>query len=93
MMRHALLAAALLPLLAGGCLARAAVDVVTLPVKATAKAVDWSTTSQAEADRNAGRKMRKAEEREARDRRKWEQECRKRERDDCARYDGYQAER
>ncbi|MET0361405.1 MAG: hypothetical protein ABW048_06600 [Sphingobium sp.] len=42
-----------------GCIARTAVDVVTLPVKAGAKAVDWSTTSQEEADRNRGREMRK----------------------------------
>jgi hypothetical protein len=48
-------AMALLP----GCIARTAVDVVTLPVKAGAKAVDWSTTSQEEADRNRGREMRK----------------------------------
>jgi hypothetical protein len=51
--------AAALPLLTGGCLAKTAVDVVTLPVKATSKAVDWTTTSQSEADRNYGRKMRK----------------------------------
>ena len=76
-----------LPLLVGGCLARAAVDVATLPVKAASKAVDWSTTSQSEADRNAGRKQRKAREREARDRRRWEKDCRKQRRDDCARYE------
>ncbi len=51
----ALAAIALLP----GCIARTAVDVVTLPVKAGAKAVDWTTTSQEEADRNHGREMRK----------------------------------
>ena len=78
--------ALLLPLLAGGCLARAAVDVVTLPVKATGKVIDWSTTSQSEADRNRGREMRKAEERDARERKRWQKECRKHERDDCDRY-------
>ena len=57
-------AAAVLPLLTGGCLAKTAVDVVTLPVKAGSKAVDWTTTSQSEADRNYGRKMRKQEERD-----------------------------
>ena len=42
-----------------GCVAKAAWDVATLPVKAGGKAVDWSTTSQEEADRNRGREMRK----------------------------------
>lgn len=34
-------------------------SIATLPVKATGKVVDWSTTSQDEADRNRGREMRK----------------------------------
>ncbi len=42
--------------LLGGC------SVATLPVKATGKWVDWSTTSQDEADRNRGREMRKRDE-------------------------------
>ena len=42
-----------------GCIAKTAVDIVTLPVKAGAQVVDWSTTSQDEADRNYGREMRK----------------------------------
>jgi hypothetical protein len=50
-----------LPLLAGGCVVKTAANVVTLPVKAGAKAVDWTTTSQDEADRNRGREMRKRE--------------------------------
>lgn len=50
-----------LPLLAGGCVVKTAVNVATLPVKAGAKAVDWTTTSQDEADRNRGRAMRKHE--------------------------------
>ena len=63
-MRRVLLTTAmLLPMLAGGCAAKTAFDVVTLPVKATSKAVDWTTTSQSEADRNAGRKARKERER------------------------------
>jgi len=66
-----------LPPLAGGCLARTAVDVVTLPVKAGSKAVDWSTTSQSEADRNYGRKMRKQEEKEGRERKKADEAARK----------------
>jgi len=36
--------------------------IVTAPVKIAAKGVDWATTSQSEADRNRGRKIRKAEE-------------------------------
>ncbi len=85
-----LIAAALLPLLAGGCL-RTAASIATFPVKATSKAVDWTTTSQSEADRNYGRKMRKQEAREGADRRRWAQECRKQQRADCDRYDGYRA--
>lgn len=46
-----------------GCLARAAVDVVTLPVRAVGKGVDLATTSQSEADENRGREIRKREER------------------------------
>lgn len=37
--------------------------IVTAPVKATAQVVDWTTTSQDEADRNRGRAMREREER------------------------------
>ena len=51
----------------GGCVvgtvASAAVDVVTLPVKAVSAGVDAVTTSQAEADRNRGRALRLAEDR------------------------------
>jgi hypothetical protein len=46
-----------------GCLARAAADVVTLPVRAVGKGVDLATTSQSEADENRGREIRKREER------------------------------
>ncbi|WP_260926109.1 hypothetical protein [Novosphingobium sp. 9] len=65
-MKHAALIAslaalALAPALSG-CIAKTAVNVVTLPVKAGSKAVDWTTTSQSESDRNRGRKMRKQEE-------------------------------
>ena len=89
MIRKALLAsAALLPLLTGGCLAKTAFDVATLPVKAAGKAVDWTTTSQSEADRNYGKKMRKQEEAEGADRKAWEKECRKHKRDDCDHYEG-----
>lgn len=46
-----------------GCLARAAVDVVTLPVKAVSAGVDAATESQSEADEKRGREIRKREER------------------------------
>lgn len=45
-----------------GCLAKAAVGVVTLPVRAVSKGVDMATTSQSEADENRGREIRKREE-------------------------------
>ncbi len=41
-----------------GCVKTEA-HVVTLPVKATGKAVDWTTTSREEADRNRGKELRK----------------------------------
>jgi len=52
-------------LLLPGCIAKTALDVATMPVKATAQAADWATTSQDESDRNYGRKMREQEAREA----------------------------
>lgn len=54
------------PFLLGGCLARTAVSLVTLPVKAAGAGVDALTTSQAEADQRRGREIREAEEREGR---------------------------
>ena len=75
----------ILPLLAlslSGCLARAAVDVVTLPVHAAGKAVDWTTTSQAESDRNRGRMMRKEEARIRKEQRKEARERAREERED-----------
>ncbi|MCC2980532.1 hypothetical protein [Sphingomonas sp. IC4-52] len=80
-------AAALLPLTAGGCV-RTAASVVTAPFKAAGQVVDWTTTSQDEADRNYGRKMRKKEAREGRERREWEKRCRK-DPENCGSYDGY----
>ena len=65
-MLFVLSAALLLP----GCIAKTALDVATMPVKATSQAADWATTSQDESDRNYGRKMRKQEAREARERKK-----------------------
>jgi hypothetical protein len=64
-----LMALTMLPLL-GGCIASAAVDVVTLPVKAASKTVDLLTTSQSEADEKRGRAVRKQEECLAREERR-----------------------
>jgi hypothetical protein len=90
MRRLVLCLAVALPLLAGGCIAKTAVDVVTFPVKAGGKVVDWSTTSQEEADRNYGKKMREKEAREGKERKKHEKECRKHP-DTCGDYQGYRA--
>jgi hypothetical protein len=59
----ALLALILAALALQGCLARAAADVVTLPVRAVSKGVDVATTSKSEADEKRGREIRKREER------------------------------
>ncbi len=58
-----LLALALSALALQGCLAKAAVDIVTLPVRAVSAGVDAATTSQSEADEKRGRDIRKREER------------------------------
>ena len=46
-----------------GCLAKTAVDVVTLPVKVASSGVDMATSSQSEADQKRGREIRQREER------------------------------
>ena len=62
----------------GACaVANAAVDVVTLPVKAVSKGVDLATTSQSEADEKRGRALRKAEEDFGRRHREWQEDCRR----------------
>ena len=58
-----LLFAPLAALLLSGCLARTALDVVTLPVKVASKGIDLATTSQSEADQKRGREIRQREER------------------------------
>jgi len=66
-----------------GCLAKTAVDLVTLPVRAATAVVgagiDAVTTSQAEADRERGRQLREEDERRGREAREKE---RRGERDD-----------
>lgn len=64
-MMHALKlsALALAALALQGCLAKAAVSAVTLPVKVASRGVDLATESQSEADQKRGREIRKREER------------------------------
>jgi hypothetical protein len=88
-MRILPIVAALTPLLATGCLSTVG-KVVTAPVKVASKAVDWTTTSQSEADRNYGKKMRKQEEREGRERKAHDKACRK-DPANCGPYDGFRA--
>ena len=68
---------AAIPLLLSGCIARTAVDIVTLPVKVVSAGVDAATTSQSEADQRRGREIREAEEREGREARRREREARR----------------
>lgn len=72
---------AALPLLAGGCIAKAALDIATMPVRAGAQVADWATTSQDEADRNYGRRQREKEARDGAERKRADRERRDRERD------------
>ena len=69
--------------LLSGCLARTAVDVVTLPVRVVSAGVDAVTTSQSEADERRGRELREAEEREGREARRREREERRRQRNEA----------
>ncbi|HWI76421.1 MAG TPA: hypothetical protein VNS53_04985 [Sphingomicrobium sp.] len=78
MKKLAILAA--LPLLSGcivGTVAKTAVDVATIPVKVASAGVDAATTSQAEADQNRGREMRKEDERRGREARAMAERCRR----------------
>ena len=70
----------LLPAVLSGCVvgtvAKTAVDVVALPVKAASAGVDAVTTSQAEADQKRGREMRKQDEERGRLYRDAQKRCR-----------------
>jgi hypothetical protein len=71
-----------------GTIASTAVDIATLPVKVAGHTVDAVTTSQAEADENAGRAARRADERLGRELRALAERCRKGQTlpsDDCRR--------
>ncbi len=61
--RLILIAAPLVPLMLGSCLAKTAFDVATAPVRVASGAVDLATTSQSEADEKRGRELRRREER------------------------------
>ena len=84
----------LLPLASAGCVSTAA-SIVKAPFQVAGKAVDWTTTSQEEADRNYGRKMRKEEAREGKERREFDKRCRRDpDGDECRRgYQGFVAGR
>ena len=86
MRKICLLSAPVAMLLLPGCIAKTALDVATMPVRAGAQAADWATTSQDEADRNYGRRMREQEARDAREQKKAEKQRRR----ECRRagYDG-----
>ncbi|MDB5694365.1 MAG: hypothetical protein JWO81_3428 [Alphaproteobacteria bacterium] len=69
----------IIPILAlglSGCLAKTAIDIVTLPVKAVSAGVDAVTTSQKEADEKRGRQLRRHEECMGKEARKAEKEHR-----------------
>lgn len=79
-MRIFLLVAAAMPFLSGcvvGTVAKTAVDVATLPVKAVSAGVDAATTSQKEADEKRGRELRKQDEERGKQLRLAEERCRK----------------
>jgi len=90
-MRIAPLVCLPLVLATGGCISTAA-SIVKAPFQVAGKAVDWTTTSQEESDRNYGRKMRKQEAQEGRERKKAAEQCRKHpdDRQACD-YSGYRA--
>ncbi|QZP08635.1 hypothetical protein [Caenibius sp. WL] len=60
-----------------GCVARAAADIVTAPVKIVGGAVDMATTSQSEADEKRGRALRKQDERYGQLERSYRKEARR----------------
>lgn len=78
-----------------GCLARAAVDVVTAPVRVAGKAVDVATTSQSEADEARGREIRRREEQLGKLQREYEkqvEDCEDGDRSACRNAEETQAE-
>jgi hypothetical protein len=82
------LIAPLLALSLGGCLAKTAVDVVTLPVRATAAGVRAVTPSHKKADEKRGRAMRKHDECMGREARQAQKEGRQPDETRCPDPDG-----
>jgi hypothetical protein len=76
-MRALLLLAASLCLSACYTVAKTAVDVVSLPVKAVSAGVDAATTSQSEADEKRGRELRRQDEERGKQARAMAERCRK----------------
>ena len=68
--------------LLSGCIARTAVGIVTLPVRAVGAGIDAVTTSQSEADQRRGRQIREEEERLGREASRRERDERRRDRDE-----------
>jgi hypothetical protein len=60
-----------------GTVAKAAVDVATLPVKVASAGVDAATTSQSEADEKRGRELRRQDEERGKQARLAQERCRK----------------
>lgn len=84
-MRASLFIAVVAAPLLSGCVSTAA-SIVTAPVRAAAQVVDWTTTSQDEADRARGREVRRQEEalgRVARQLERAERRCRDGNEDAC----------
>ncbi|QKG70919.1 hypothetical protein HQR01_05770 [Erythrobacter mangrovi] len=74
-MRRLVLSASLpAALLLQGCIAKAAYDVATAPVRVASKGVDLATTSQSEADQKRGREIRQREARLAKLQRQYEKQ-------------------
>lgn len=90
-MRHTVLTLFALPFLLTGCVvgtvAKTAVDVVTLPVKAVSAGVNAATPSRKDADEKRGREARREDEARGKQIRLAEERCRKGRplpTDDCA---------
>lgn len=70
-----------LPIMLSGCIvgtvAKTAVEVATLPVKAVSAGVDAATTSQKEVDEKRGRELRKQDEERGKQARLAQERCRK----------------
>jgi hypothetical protein len=78
-----ILIAGLLAFGLGGCVAKTALDIATLPVKVASAGVDAVTVSQSEADEKRGRAIRKHEECLGKEARRADKEGREPDPDKC----------